>query len=380
MRISFIFSAMLLLVGCTGAKTLSCGDKALLLWPDVATQAYRFQTVEFSTLSSLYNLKGPAAEVYYEAGLDDSGFQGPVAQPHLTGAGGVCVPEDVASSLVLSAYAQFERLFQFEEKLGTAAQLSWPRKVGVDIHLIGDEEAIHNNAHYYGVPDVMVVAPYTRGHLPMALNVGVVAHEHFHAHFQHEVLARVNAQLPMTIDAMQSSNPQSNGSVNGFTLRGWNEGVADFFAAVYTRRPDFLSVSVPAPDRDLSSGPVLPLLSGAGMQIQALANVGLPLGRTLHNMNSVAYGQGTQLARVMWHLAHSGSESPESFLRRILFNLKNLPAVIEPVYKANALIDGDSVLAPLLKGYEWNEESCALLSQVASLETLRKEFAACMQN
>ena len=178
---------LLVLTNCT-SKSSKCGDKALLLWPD-SGGTYVFQEVLLRTLGSLYRLKGTAAEIYYESGLDESGFTSAPAEPHLTNSGGVCVPEDVGSSLTVNAYAQFEHLYDFEIELGTDAQLTWPRRVGVEIHLEGEFMDIENNAHYYGQQDVITLVPYSLNDLPMSLNQGIVAHEHFHAHFQSQALS-----------------------------------------------------------------------------------------------------------------------------------------------------------------------------------------------
>jgi hypothetical protein len=360
---------MLLILGCSGRKHLSCGNEAVLPWPDSGGNSYSLQTISFSTLSSLYKLRGPAAEIYFEAQLDDHGFQGSVAEPHLSGAGSTCVPQDVGSSAVLSAYAQFERLYDFERRLGTDTQVSWPRKVGVETYLIGDFESTHNNAHYYGPQDVMAIVPFTpTDHLPVQFNLGIIAHEHFHAHFQHEVFDRVKS---FKSEDVQSFDVQSKNGINSFTIRAWNEGLADFFAAVYMQRPDSFVSSLNVPERNLALTPRKMMYTAGQMAKEAKTQV------TQNNMTGFAYTQGTVLGQVLWRLAHSGVESPEAFLARILKNLHGLATLIDPAYRTQALLDVDAALPVLLEGYSPSASDCEALKQVVTSAATKKGIAAC---
>jgi len=112
--------AILLLatVGCANNSHDQCGNKVLLLWP-TASNEFKFREIEFTTLKSPYELKGSAAEVFYEGRVTDSGYDGSVARPRLTRAkGGLCVPTDAGSSMALTAYKHFENLQIFDRSLG----------------------------------------------------------------------------------------------------------------------------------------------------------------------------------------------------------------------------------------------------------------------
>src|SRR5690606_7976149 len=87
------------LCGCAGSLTGECGDKFILLWNG------EFREVQVTTLASPYELRGAAAEIYYNAPIRYEGYTGRVARPKLSRTGdGVCVPLDVNSSMALTVY------------------------------------------------------------------------------------------------------------------------------------------------------------------------------------------------------------------------------------------------------------------------------------
>lgn len=389
MRLGLLLS--LFLIGCANS-TNKCGDTVVLLWPD-AKGAYSFQEVLLSTLKSPYELKGSAAEVYYEPSFTDSGFEGEVARPRLTNSDGVCVPTDVGSSMSLTAYAIMERLQQFENILGTSSQLSWPRQMGVEFHITGDEIDVHNNAHYYGQQDVMGVVPYTQSNLPVTLNHGILAHEHFHAHFQSQVIAKINVSMPMIVAAEKlfypagvfglkptvedlSADFRSPLGLNNYILRSLNEGLADFFGAIFTGRADFFSDSMPETRGYRSLDLPLAPLADSG-QFQDFANHIIPQpGQISRSMTSLAYEQGTFIARLFYKLSQSGVLSPNEFLAHVMQRLDQLPAAVTPEYSTSVL-EPDSLVSVLLSGMPLNATACADLRKTVGKNAMTKGFAKC---
>lgn len=376
------------LVGCANEKN-NCGKSFLVLWPNSSGQ-YEMQQVELSTLPNPYELSGGAAKVYYENGLTGSGFDGSVAQPRYTSADGVCVPMDTASSIAVSVYAQFEKLFQFEEKLGTANMLPWPRKVGIDTQLLTPEGVGHNNAHYFSEGDATVVLPYSLGNsLPLGLNHGVIAHEHFHGHFQHEIMDKMNAVLearPQGIinpidflfysvkptEQIDNVDYHSNRSMNNFVLRAWNEGLADLFGAIYTENPGFFVESLPmlGSARTLTEG-----LKTMGTESDLRAVV-FSLQQSPEQIVSYSYAQGALLARLMYRLANSGVESPQAFLKRVLTKLNTIPGGILETYDSKVMSTED-IVPFLLEGFPVNRNSCAALEKALSKDMLFWRFQSC---
>lgn len=375
------------LTGCADVTKDSCGHKVLLLWPTADGQN-SFQAVDLPTLPSPYEVRGPAANVYYQASLTENGYEGSVAHPHLTRSGDVCVPMDTNSSEALNLYAQFERLKDFDMKLGIADQLSWPRKVGVEINVRGADGLTHNNAHYFGREDAMAIIPYSLNGLPLGLNHGVVAHEHFHAHFQERVLNPLNAVLThmtsvegffysnMNIhamaDEMQNVDMGTNSGLNNFVLRGWNEGLADFYGATYVDNPDFLreSLALFSEGRRLD-GPAAFMATGAQFREAFIRNHVGPAMAV-----NYSYTEGTKLARLLYRLSHNGSTTPEEMIERILNRLPSLTSMLIKDYDSK-VYDFETIVPILLNGLTLNADACEVLEGTIGKDSMEKEFPAC---
>lgn len=369
---------LFLSVGC--AKKSGGETTYLLPWFDADGQ-YRLQEVTLSTLSSPYKTEGSAAQVYYQPNFSDGGFAGEVARPNLTRSGNVYVPKDVPSSLVLAVYAQFEKLYFFEQNVGIAQQITWPRKVGVEFRMTNGTGEAHNNAHYFTELDVMGILPYTpervslainHDRVPFSLNHGIIAHELFHAHFQALVMNPIKA-VPVNFSSPKSENGLSVKqilSLNETVLRGWNEGLADFFAYVYTGHADFFSQTDAgvAQSRALDVPPA-PMLSGENL-VKVVGDQwskGVDMG--------TAYAQGTQLARLLYRVALSAKLSPKFLLTRVMLQLPEVLKRVESAY-ASEVMDFDAIVPVLLKDIPVSVEFCNELeeNEVVSESVLSRSF------
>lgn len=370
-----------LLAGCAQSK--GGGDiKYLLPWRNM-DGTYSLQEVTISTLSNPYEVRGQAAEVYYKTALTDSGYSGSVANPHLVKAGDVYIPQNSESAIALSVYAQMERLMQFEQRIGIASQLSWPRKVGVELNVTAPVTGTaHNNAHYFTELDVIGLLPYTLNGVSMALNHGVVAHEHFHAHFQHEVLNGFESALRLTLNGMEQvmyglmgtselndikpTRVTTASEFNAVVLRAWNEGLADLFAAIYLNTSDLYSATIPhrAKERVLDSEPGA-LGSGAWLRQQSLSA-----------REGIAYTQGTQMARVLYRLAQSKVEPTETFLVRLMKNLKQIPKGLSAKVDVDVM-DIEAVFPQLLNDFPVNSAACTQLNRHLSKAMVQRSFTSC---
>src|SRR5690606_9491676 len=97
----------------------------------------------------------------------------------------------------------------------------------------------------------------TPGPLPMALNGGILAHEHFHAYFFALLLEKVILILDQwptpTASSVHSGVksgwwlPHFNSTLNHNmgVLLAWNEGLADFWGYLYSGDPQFIGESLP---------------------------------------------------------------------------------------------------------------------------------------
>ena len=370
------------LVGCADGNS-KCGGQFLALLPnDLGEQV--FQVISFSSLSNPYSLNGGAAKVHYSTALGANGYLGPAAQPRYTRSGGVCVPMDAASSISVSVYGMFERIMNFEERMGIKHMLSWPRQVGVDISVRSSDGSGHDNAHYYGQMDVMAVLPYSASGTPLALNSGVMAHEHFHAHFQRQVMNAIEANFPSQRSLLNSfygsTKPTPDDeppvdlrtarALNYFVLRGWNEGLADFYGAIYSGMPNYFDQSLPLKGtRALDQGAREFLSASFLRKISRRVNVGM--------MEDISYKQGTNLARLLFALAQSGVESREVFLARVMSRLSAIPAAILPKYNST-ILDFEEVVPVLLASFPMNKQSCQILRNSLSKEIMSRSVSQCL--
>lgn len=380
---------LVLLPGCADSGQ-KCGDKILALMPS-DNGDYTFQEVKFSTLNDPYNMSGGAAKIYFESLIGGSGYVGKTAQPRYTRSGNVCVPMDAPSSMAVSLYAQFEKIMMFEAKLGTLDMLKWPRKVGLDIHVRSTDGMTHNNAHYFGAGDAIAVLPYNLKGVPLAINPGVMAHEHFHGHFQAQVNAAINQLLPPafdtesvfysafnmnvsakpTVEDVESGNLLTPRGLNAYVLRAWNEGLADLYGAIYSGNPRFFDESLPmlSETRSLKADAVR--FMPARKLTARVREVQDP-----KSLVAVSYEQGSYLARLMYSIATSGSEKPEQFLVRIMRKLKDIPPAISADFDRQT-IEFERIMPILLKDFPLNPVACEQLRRSVSRTMMSGSFAVC---
>jgi hypothetical protein len=386
---SLVVAAFSVLAGCAKPMGSECGGgghRFLLPWPD-KTGAYSFQEVNIETLNSPYKMSGQAAKIFFESKLTDQGFQGDVAEPHLTRSGDICVPTDADSVATLSAYAQMERLYRFDQKLGIASQISWPRAVGVQIHLQDNEGGLtENNGLYFPESDSMAVVPYTLEGTPLAINHGILAHEHFHAHFQTQVLNAINSVLNLPqagpswtfaafamkprVEDVDGADTKSVYGLNQFVLRAWNEGLADLYAAISQGRPDFFSDSFPSRLSERSvAGPFETMRTSADLQYYAHDRT-----VTVGQLKAMSYQEGTRMARLFYYFAQK--EDAQEFLRDLMSSLKDISESVMPSLERKYL-EFDAIVPILLRGKNLEAQDCATIERVVSKPTFIKEFMQC---
>ncbi len=259
LEIRFQLIVLLLLSGCqffrapdeTGPK------KFLILWAEPGAE-YRMQEVEVRTLDNMSRMEGAYAKIRYNQSSDQV-----APEAHFTQlANGVYVPRDAMSAQLVGVYAHMERLGEMEDRLGLGGVLNRPRFVSIETSIdLPNGQRQLDNATYFVQWDLVAIVPNSSRTLPISLNGGILAHEHFHAIFAHLVLkqfqkfssvlvrddfANVIADDPkMTIPKEQMSVAEKDLINNDVILRGLNEGLADYWAWLYTRDPNFLEKSIP---------------------------------------------------------------------------------------------------------------------------------------
>lgn len=328
-NISVIFAltfvaVLLVQVGCQVRRLSESGAglKIKLPWQAMNLEnsgkhSYSFQNIEVRTLQNPLRVSGERVKFMVAPSMRLGQLTGEEPFSHyITLKDNVIVPTDRLSVELFSIYAHMERLTDLDLRLGLRTNRSAPSKIGVSVKFLDRSgERLKNNALYVGELDTLLIVPYDLGNVPISINGGVLAHEHFHSLFYNRVvrmsgesfsdpsaitahdldeLGNAFGDLEKTSFRKKRPVTEESGFVNSVILRGLNEGLADLWAWLYTRDSQFLSLSISSENEarrlDTIQGRLTTLdevreIAAAVHQPQAL----LPL----------SYRLGTQLARVM---------------------------------------------------------------------------------
>ncbi len=235
----------------------------------------RLENIKFTGLSSLAKMTGIYAQIYVHPTDRGSDIEGrDPALSFVKMQGGYYLPKNTFSLELASVYAHLERLGRIDASLVADSGLSlfelnsWPRKVGVRTLFANTTD--ENPAFYNSTFDAMFFQSYSRSEMPLQVNGGVIAHEHFHSLFQRVVLDPLITKkgtispkaLGLPLDkftgflfetALFSSfsarnvvaQPATNEAIDPeivqpFLERGFNEGLADVWGWIYTQDVDFV--------------------------------------------------------------------------------------------------------------------------------------------
>lgn len=238
--------------------------------------SYQLREVELLGIQSLYKLSGDYVTFYIYPSVKGTKIHGSKPKARFLKSGDVYVPEDVVSQQLAVIYAHFQRLAALDVELGAEGVNTWPRDIGVLVRYREDNGALSTNSAYYDPgTDAVLVVPYTQDNLPIYVNAGVLAHEHFHSLYQKLVqkhlepekknpseekklkrisdLREVDLEMdkePVTTQGRKATKVQpeqgdDRDEYHALLSLGLNEGLADFWAWIYTGDPDFLQWSLP---------------------------------------------------------------------------------------------------------------------------------------
>jgi hypothetical protein len=264
-----LVSLLALALGCSKDTDVSqtTGDvKTRLPWAEEGGQ-YSLQEVLLSGITSLTEFGGNYATFYVYPSVQGDRIHGYHPKTRFLKSGDLYVPEDTFTQEMAVIYAHLQRLAILDNEMGAAGVNIWPRDVGVAVRYNNRGSTETNNAFYDGKTDAMLIVPYTQNNLPIPVNAGILAHEHFHSLYfklvekdlfgerlithgkkiREEVLGHDNV-VESEIDKSTTPSTQKdfNAQYHVMFSRGLNEGLADFWAWVYTGDPDFISLSLPS--------------------------------------------------------------------------------------------------------------------------------------
>lgn len=193
----------------------------------------------------------PHVQVYEIAGIHTDGKPRPrpLMLKFFQAPDGSFVPMDVTTSQAFALGYFFKKIYQADQAAGWVASIPWPRRVFLNVPVVQSEG---NNARYVAPWDAYIIEPYRLKSWPLSHNLGVLAHEHFHAIFFHQAISRLPE--PWQSWALKTpSGPEapSKHIETHYGLRVWNEALADFWAILVSQRRSFVVDSLPQlPQRD----------------------------------------------------------------------------------------------------------------------------------
>ncbi len=143
--------------------------------------AYSLDFIELKGIQDLDTLSGKFVHFFMSPRISSDRLQGPAPKTRfIRNSDGDYIPANEMTQQLVTVYAHMQRLAALDEELGAQGVNKWPRDIGVAVRVRG---GLDNNAFYDGKTDAMFFVPYTNKELPIAVNGGILAHEHFHSLF-----------------------------------------------------------------------------------------------------------------------------------------------------------------------------------------------------
>lgn len=322
-----------------------------LPWLD-ASGDYTLQDIKLSTFTEPGSLRGSVAEIIVvpRAVGSSVGGEEPIGRWIEVGTGNSRkkIPADLVTMQAATLYAHLEKLNEIDQATGIASVLPGRMRVGLLARIAtanSPENLILNNAVYDGRLDALFMVPYTpESGLAIAMNGGIIGHEHFHRVFQAFVMSQIReaartggipygwddsiacaagiqAETPPEIlpeippgkpapfpEVMPYGYQAAEGLVplkiyNQASLRAFNEGLADFWGWAYSQDDDFVARSLGLKedearrlDRTVSA---LPNKETLRQNLLGVNRAGFPALKLEGGRVAAAYRFGTEYARVL---------------------------------------------------------------------------------
>ncbi|MBC7467608.1 MAG: hypothetical protein H7256_16575 [Bdellovibrio sp.] len=286
-----------------------------------SADAYSLKTVTLLGIADMKTVAGSFTKFFYSPGSTGSELTGKAPMAHFAETGSVFFPTDYISAQMATIYYHMQNLAAFDNQIGAGSVNTWPRAVGLETIIKEEDGFRKNNAFYDGQTDAMMFVPFTNQDLPISVNAGIIAHEHFHSLFYKLVLKTAVQNNKVLTNAasihdgaslelkpaskMQNQNTEAVQKVqlyNEAYLRGVNEGIADFWGWTYTEDINFMKWSLPAYVGDrtlaLSESGIGRYQTKSGIEIQ-IDNFQATSSEIHNSIMSYSYTVGTPHARFL---------------------------------------------------------------------------------
>ncbi len=398
--LGFLFS----FIGCAPVSDDESTENQVyrLPWP-AGSGKYELQDIQLQTFTEPEKLRGEVAQIIVDPRVLGGQLVGeePIGRWTKTSANGVIrrVPSDFVTLQAAVLYAHHEKLNHIDRELGLLPYLKGPSKIGLLSRLSDgfSTQLITNNAIFDGRLDVLFVVPFTGPELPISMNAGIIAHEHFHRLFQGIVLRRLQA-LPLSLGqagdgetdslschgarafvapavveteteesptAALPAEPIGDQLVpmkiwNQTVLRGLNEGLADFWGWSYAQDDFFVGRSLGEQedsarrlDRKLSK---LPSQIAFRNMLITMNSTGRPVLKSEAGRVGAAYRLGTEYSRTLRTFVNAieaagvTREAARGQVRRALAkSLENISTDVATQWTQNEL-NPELLLRPIVVG------------------------------
>lgn len=375
MKIYLYLIPLVLVIACS-RRADDDNMRILLPWPD-ANGIHSLQVVEVKTLHDMRKMKGDAAEVYVYPGITETGMDAIAPNAQFSkSADGYYVPKDTITQEMATIYAHTERLKELDQSVGIDILISWPRKVGVETKATDGRThlTISENAMYLSAQDVTLYFPYQKGSLPISLNAGIIAHEHFHTIFQRIVIDTLATKFNVETFGKPSINkPLSDEEIarreieanNRYILRALNEGLADVWGTIYINRPEFISQSLDSGNRDANPE----LLISRSLQNFVPNRFG-STPEIFHEPN--AYSLGVQYSRLIYKAMQTEKLALTNKTSKAIFVIETLTRLRDLLMdNFDQKIHADILAEAIFVKDELNEQNCEWLKPLLNANNSR---------
>ena len=266
---------------------------------------YSLKVVTLENIHSTTELQGQFAKFFYAPSSTEKSLAGlnPLSF-FLKTAADIYIPKNENTAFMATIYYHIQNLKKMSDLAGFV-QEEKPLSIGLATQVV-DPSMKTNRAFYDGNRDSILIVPYTKSELPIAVNSGILAHEYFHSLFFKTVLLKVQTtgnkklseslQLHLSeaknlfeIETVEDASMTVEELSNRIYLNSLNEGLADFWAWLYTKDSNFLkwSLSEFSEDRRLNVKPEV---------------------KEYRNFQGSIYENGTQFARLLKSIADGLAE------------------------------------------------------------------------
>lgn len=367
---------LVLQMGCQPRETKwEAGDSfktQIIVSKSIGTE---FKQVELFGVMNKGTLAGSVVDFYFSPGDESGKLIGNKPLARFVEDDGVYIPADQISLQMVTLYYHLQELKSLEQKarFSTESILKWPRKVALQVSVLDSPEMKYDNAFYNSNLDALFFVPYKDTALPIPLNPGIIAHEHFHSLFAYQVLNPLveERKIPKSSAAQKSVD----GLYSLYVLKAINEGLADVWGWIYSNDPDFVALSLPKAEssRNLEKGTdySLRVLSQSEMQDRVKIIASHCEGVETKCIADESYRLATPLARgfkafAKAHMQATGASEKDVRLM-LATKVLNINSDIQKSISNGEIIDLDKVVLFLEKQFQTlSEHECLALQNTAS--------------